>query len=142
MPLPTLFERAPEGLWRRLATGTGLRLPVRTVTYGQTSLALVPLGLLLAIAAGAPPTLFGGLAIAATGLAFFALDRHSRSMPAGLATVGEFVDRTAALNASRLAEIGVRPPGVWETLSGMVRECAGRPPLKLDRSTLLLAPRR
>jgi hypothetical protein len=140
MPLAALFDRAPARLWLRLARGTGLRLPTKTITLGQVSLVLVPIGLSLALAAGTPPVLMGGLAIAATGLAFFALDRRTPAMPVELATVGAFVERIAAINAGRLAAIGIRPPSLWSTLAGLVLERAERTPLQLDRSTLLLHP--
>jgi len=136
-PLASLMEHAPRGLWRRLHAGTGLKLPSPVLSYGQLVLGLVPLGLFLTLAPGQIALAMGAACVA--GLALYSLDPKPAA-PHDLATVGDLVDRVAALNADSLARAGVRPPSLWATLSGLVLDVAGRSSVRLDRSTLLLRP--
>lgn len=129
----------PLDLFKRIGRETGLRLPsARLTPVGMVGGFLLTGGLLAAVV-----TLFIGqwlFSSVALGIAVFGMlpmwaDRGR--LPAGVATVGDLVRRTAPLNARQLGADGGRPSDRWSILVSLASEHGSLMPDEIAPETFL-----
>lgn len=129
----------PLDLFKRLGRDTGLRLPsARLTPVGMVGGLLFTGGLIAAVV-----TLLIGqwlLSCFAFGIAVFGMipiwaDRGR--LPAGVATVGDLVRRTAPLNARQLEADGGRPSDRWTILVSLASEHGSLMPDEIAPETFL-----
>ncbi|WP_260599380.1 acyl carrier protein [Sphingomonas endolithica] len=129
----------PFALFRKLSRETGLRLPLARLTpVGMAGGFLLTGGLLAAIV-----TLLIGqwlISCVVFGIAVFGMipmwaDRGR--LPAGVATVGDLVRRTAPLNARGLEADGGRPSDRWSILVSLASEHGSLMPDEIAPETFL-----
>jgi hypothetical protein len=127
-------------LFNTLRKETGLRLP----TEGETAIGVVAgwlcllgfIGGLIALYDGAWIAAGVGALAVAVGILLGRLE--PARLPLGVATVGDLVRRTVALNAQDLARTGARPPDRWAVLVALAAEHGSLPPDQIGPDTFLL----
>lgn len=132
-------EDNPFQLFRKLGKETGLRLPsTRLSPIGMFGGFIFCGGLLVAIS-----MLFLGqwetacLALAMGLVGMLPMWRDRGGLPAGIATVGDLVRRTAPLNARELQADGGRPSDRWSILASLAAEHGTLEPGRIAPETFL-----
>ena len=120
----TASGSSPLRLFKKLADGTGLRLP----SCKLTSLGVVGGFLLLGGIIGVVVALFNGHWIVSAAFALIALVGtillrvDPGRFPTGIFTVADLVRRTAPLNVAYIKEVGGRPADRWSILVALAAE--------------------
>jgi hypothetical protein len=143
-PLDAIADGRPRRLLSRLSKQTGLIMPSsRFAAAGNVGSVVFMLGFCGSIVFTVNGQWHAALWLLlplVLGFSLILIDKGR--WPPGIATLGDLVARTAALNHKQLGEVRELPDTLWQRLTAIVAEQSEMPPQAMRADTLLFAPRK
>lgn len=130
---------SPSKLMDGLAKRSGLRLPVHKLTGpGNAGAVILLAGIVLSVVAlFNTHWLFSGASASVAMVGLILVWRDPGRFPAGIATLGDLVDRAVPLNSKLLKELGGRPAARWSILAAIAAEYSELEPAEISPETYL-----